>query len=292
MVIEPSFDLAWEFSEGKALVVIEARKGSSTGAGESSSLRSNEDAWRYSEGLAPVKTGNKWGFIDETGDMVIQPGFDDAWWFSEEMAPVRVGGKWGYIDTKGKLVIEPRFDTAYRFSQVGLWCGWVISRATSTSPAKPWWHPSISSLGRLWATGLSSATTGWRNNIDRSGEKVWGAETVVNRPEWRPRAWRPCRPLGRQPRRIPHRFDRLRWRLAHHRTQATDPYPSQLMRMWAAECGGGTWEWGARCGRHAGRRSGTGRHEIRFRRGHNVVVLWGGRTTWLCACARRRRYWR
>ncbi|PJD98885.1 MAG: hypothetical protein CK427_16610 [Leptospira sp.] len=54
-------------------------------------------AYNFSEGFASVSMNNKWGFIDKTGKFVIQPQFDLASNFSEGLARIRIDGNYGYI---------------------------------------------------------------------------------------------------------------------------------------------------------------------------------------------------
>ena len=113
LLIGPQFDRAEEFSEQRALVVFQGKKGFIDESGRLVVPARYDDAWRFSDGLAPVQQDGKWGFINTAGAMVIPPAFDDAWWFSEGLAPVRVGDKWGYVNASGQVVISPGFDVAY-----------------------------------------------------------------------------------------------------------------------------------------------------------------------------------
>jgi hypothetical protein len=85
MVIEPHFDFAGGFSEGRA---------------------------------AAVQDGGelKWGYIDKTGAWVIEPQFYMAYDFSEGLAAVMCLENdvvtYGYIDATGTMVISPRQCTA------------------------------------------------------------------------------------------------------------------------------------------------------------------------------------
>jgi lysophospholipase L1-like esterase len=278
MIIEPRFDLAWEFYEDRALVVVDGRKGFIDLDGRVVVSPQYADAWRFSEGLAGVKTGTKWGFIDPSGRMVIQPGFDDAWWFSEGLAPVRVGSKWGYINTKGKLVIEPQYDTAYRFSQgravvrVGDLEGYIDkSGATIVAPKYQF----------AWAFLRDRALV--RNNgidkyLDRDGTKIWSAAAPAAAPEVETEGAAPLPPASTVDQAKPPIglivFDGDSLTIG---TQATDPYPSQLMRMW----GGGVRWWNLGVGgQGVADMLGDAAEQVDTkydaRRGRNVVVLWGG----------------
>ena len=99
VVIKPQFTLAFDFSEGLAMVAVKEN-----GA-------------------------TKWGYIDKTGAWVIQPHFDSAGFFSEGLAAVgvRTSGtdsdatsitdySWGYIDKTGRVVIPMQYQTADPFS--------------------------------------------------------------------------------------------------------------------------------------------------------------------------------
>jgi hypothetical protein len=47
----------------------------------------------FSEGRAAVMVGKKWGFIGRDGVVVIEPQYDSAWSFSEGIAPVIRGSR-------------------------------------------------------------------------------------------------------------------------------------------------------------------------------------------------------
>lgn len=63
----------------------------------------------FSEGLASVLVNGKSGYIDINGNFVIQPQFDLAMPFSEDLAYVRLNDKLGYIDKSGELVVKPQY---------------------------------------------------------------------------------------------------------------------------------------------------------------------------------------
>lgn len=66
--------------------------------------------WEFEDGLAPVKIGGKWGFIDTKGSIAIDARFEDALWFGFGRAPVKLNGRWGAIDPEGDMRIPPKFD--------------------------------------------------------------------------------------------------------------------------------------------------------------------------------------
>lgn len=95
----------------------------------------------FSEGLAQVMVDRKFGFINKKGEMVIPPRFDahpvgyvwlhryDTSRFSEGLACVSVGDLFGYINKKGDFVIPPQFSHVQEFSE-GM--AWVVTRDAKT----------------------------------------------------------------------------------------------------------------------------------------------------------------
>jgi len=75
IVINPEFDLAMEFSEGLAAVMI--------------FITDTNSRLGYT---------NKWGYIDKTGKMDIKPQFDLAFRFNKESAMVNIGDQWFRIN--------------------------------------------------------------------------------------------------------------------------------------------------------------------------------------------------
>ncbi|MDR0421049.1 MAG: WG repeat-containing protein [Prevotellaceae bacterium] len=69
----------------------------------------------FYEGRASIRQDGKWGFIDKTGEIVIQPEFDGVKNFSDGLAAVKLKGKWGYIDHTGEVVIQAKYYDAYNF---------------------------------------------------------------------------------------------------------------------------------------------------------------------------------
>ena len=278
MVTKPQFDLAWGYFEKMALVVVNGKKGFIDLEGKLVIPCRYEDAWRFSEGLAPVRIGGKWGFIDPSGSMVIQPAFDDAWWFSEGLAPVEVGSKWGYVDTTGKLVIPARFDTARVFSgglavvRVGSYQGYIDKSGTIV--LKP-------SYNLAWGFVRDRALTrlnGIESYIDTAGNKIWEEASPLPKPKVETSGTAPLPPASVAGEPVPPVglivFDGDSLTIG---TQATDPYPSQVMRMW----GPGVRWWNIGIGgqgiadmeSHAAAQVDT---KYDARRGRNVVVVWAG----------------
>ncbi len=66
-----------------------------------------QDADDFSEGRAAVKLNGKWGYIDVNGKMVIRPRYDLAFEFSEGLAWVRTtDNRCYFIDPSGTVVID------------------------------------------------------------------------------------------------------------------------------------------------------------------------------------------
>jgi len=156
VAVEPRFDAAWPFSEGRALVQTGDRFGYIDPAGDVVIEPQFSDAWYFSGGYAPVlvdtnwtfvgldgnvvegtslgitppasgpsvehveldrvRVGSLYGFRNASGQIVIDPRFDQAWHFVDGLARVQVGGKWGFIDRSGRMAIEPAFDVAWDFN--------------------------------------------------------------------------------------------------------------------------------------------------------------------------------
>ena len=74
-----------------------------------------ECAFPFCEGLALVTLGKKQGYIDKNGRIIIGCQFEEARSFSEGFAAVKIGDKWGYIDRAGQIAIAPQFDEAGLF---------------------------------------------------------------------------------------------------------------------------------------------------------------------------------
>ena len=74
-----------------------------------------EEAFQFSEGLACVEMGEKLGYIDKEGNVVIDFQYDCANSFSDGLACVTKDDKTGYIDKDGKYVFEPIYEKATPF---------------------------------------------------------------------------------------------------------------------------------------------------------------------------------
>ena len=151
LVINPQFDYAEDFHEGRAVVCLgkpcswwdaentashsEERWGYIDASGKMVITPQYAKAAEFSEGLASVCTGDcsanptrpfNRGYIDRDGKIVIPMQFGIAANFSEGLAQVCVGkckwkekegysGKFGFIDHSGHFVINPQYDDAFDF---------------------------------------------------------------------------------------------------------------------------------------------------------------------------------
>lgn len=121
IAIPPKFEIARDYSEGLAAVVLDGKLGYIDKHGtfvippmlevDPISIY-REGAYQFSEGLARVSVMHQWGYIDKNGRLLIPPRFDSAENFSDGLARVEVGHKYGYIDVNGRFVIKPQFESA------------------------------------------------------------------------------------------------------------------------------------------------------------------------------------
>lgn len=118
-MIQPQFDLAGDFSEGLAPVLVNDKWGYIDQAGAFVVPPIYEEAYQFQNGLARVATkpsprrayvtASGYGWIDKTGTMVLAAQWDDADDFSEGLAPVMKDGLAGFIDARGDLVVPLKF---------------------------------------------------------------------------------------------------------------------------------------------------------------------------------------
>jgi hypothetical protein len=149
LVINPQFDAAEEFHEGRAAVCLgkpcswyESPKDSRWGfidtSGKVIVTPQYASASFFSEGLAAVCTGDCSGldatktsirgYIDRDGKLAIPMQFGIAMNFKEGLAQVCIGrcnwekdngynGKFGFVDHSGHFVINPQYDNADSFDR-------------------------------------------------------------------------------------------------------------------------------------------------------------------------------
>ena len=123
VVIAPTFALAWDFSEGRAVVRTDGfQKGYIDKTGRIVVKPQFDSASDFSEGLASVGyygPDGRFGYIDSNGAVVVPIQFVFAGDFSEGLAPVNVSAqnRYGFIDHRGVFVIPPKFASARTFSE-------------------------------------------------------------------------------------------------------------------------------------------------------------------------------
>ncbi len=105
------------FSEGLALVKLDAKFGYIDKTGSVVIPIKYDFAYAFSEGLAAITVNENSGYIDKTGKNIIPPVYNYAHEFSEGMAAVNIDGKWGYIDKDGNDVLPIKYDNANEFSE-------------------------------------------------------------------------------------------------------------------------------------------------------------------------------
>lgn len=76
-----------------------------------------DEAFAFSEGLACVEKNGKLGYIDTKNNLVIDFKYDTATSFSEGLASVTLDEKSGYIDKQGNVVIDFKYEIATQFNQ-------------------------------------------------------------------------------------------------------------------------------------------------------------------------------
>lgn len=111
------YDYAGDFSEGLAVVSLDARYGFIDKTGKEVIPPKYDEAGRFSENLAEVELNGKWGFVDKTGKEVVPLKYSDVEDFSEGLATVRRNDKCGYVDKTGKEVVPLKYYVVLDFSE-------------------------------------------------------------------------------------------------------------------------------------------------------------------------------
>ena len=134
VVISPKYTYANDFSEGKAMVVIDNKVCYINKTGKvviSTGLNYNYDAYgwanhgetEFKNGTACVYGPGGWGSINASGKVVIPFQFDEPYFFNEKgMAQVFLNGDMNYINTKGKLIFPTGY-SAIGENKDGTWTG-------------------------------------------------------------------------------------------------------------------------------------------------------------------------
>lgn len=187
VIVEPQFEDADEFFEGRARVSVDGKWGYIGPTGRFVVPPTYDCAENFSEGLARVTVGKKYGYIDKNGRIAVPIKFavhaiTDAPIFRSGLAPAPNpdGEGRGYIDRRGRMVIAPCFLSAQPFSE-GLAC---VRVSTESGPKSGFIDtkgrmviPAIYDACRQFAGGrawvlLGEWDTGTYKLIDRSGRVV------------------------------------------------------------------------------------------------------------------------
>lgn len=172
-VVEPQYEEVGVFSGSLAWVRRGGRCGYIDPSGKEAIPAQFGEAFDFSEGLGLAKfDGGGCGFIDRTGKRAFDATFDAAWPFSEGLACIRQGARCGYVDLKGKVVIEPTFRAARRFSggfaAVKVGRLWGFIDRTGKTIVEPAWE-EVGDFGE----GLARASTGGLfGYVDAAGKVV------------------------------------------------------------------------------------------------------------------------
>jgi hypothetical protein len=117
VVIAPTFDGAWSFSEGVATVDIGKNSAVIDRAGNILFEKKTRVIGECHEGLMVCETARRFSYLDPTGATVFEVTCTAADRFSEGLASVLIKGKIGYIDKTGKMAIPPQFAQAANFHE-------------------------------------------------------------------------------------------------------------------------------------------------------------------------------
>lgn len=104
VVIEPQFDEAYNFSEGRAAVELNERLGFINKLGEVTVDYQFDTVCSYSEGLASVTKNDKCAYINKDGEYDYEFEFEAATSFVDGVALVKKDGKWGYLNRETREI--------------------------------------------------------------------------------------------------------------------------------------------------------------------------------------------
>jgi hypothetical protein len=139
-----------------------------------------DEAHSFSNGRALVKLNDKYGFIDINGREIIKPQFDSACSFSENLASVKINGKYGYIDKEGKPVISPQFDFAYNFSE-GLAKIKVYVKVDPTKDTVEEQYGYIDKAGKQVIPAIFDAASDFQGGVAKVIDSIFNLETYINK---------------------------------------------------------------------------------------------------------------
>ncbi|HEX8529750.1 MAG TPA: WG repeat-containing protein, partial [Cytophagales bacterium] len=116
-LVQPKYDMAYEFRDGLAKVVKNGKSGFVDTTGQEIIPLSFDYVSSFVEGMARFEQDKKWGYLDKKGKVVIAPTYEFAGSFSEGLALVEKKAKKGFIDKKGIAVIPLAYDEILYFSE-------------------------------------------------------------------------------------------------------------------------------------------------------------------------------
>jgi hypothetical protein len=116
LAIEPAYDVACYFSEGRAAVLVDGKWGFIDRKGRTVIAPVFDNAMLFRYGRAAVMQGEKWGFIGRKGHFIIGPTFEQVESFQEKRAAVKMNGKWGFISLEGRYIVTPQMENAWGYS--------------------------------------------------------------------------------------------------------------------------------------------------------------------------------
>lgn len=191
-VIQPQFDFAYEFSEGRAEVTLNHKSGFIDHSGKVAIPTKYHMVWPFTEGLARVRNDfpngtwrtmegdqvayrYQYGFVDRDGNEVIPLQFEQAEYFSEGRAMVVPTNfkLYGIIDKTGRFVHLPEFEDGGLFHEglaracVKHKCGYVDRDGTWVIP--PTFETAGDFHGALARVSWKEGEAGY---IDRTGKTV------------------------------------------------------------------------------------------------------------------------
>lgn len=143
-------DLPYEkvksFNGGMSLVVKNGKYGFIDKSGDLVVDTTFDYAYPFSDGLALVYNGrlSKYGlpesgdysFIDTKGNVAFKNDWESVDSFSSGVARISINGKYGYINTSGKIVVKPEWDWADFEATEGRACVFIGSLTKYNSPDK------------------------------------------------------------------------------------------------------------------------------------------------------------
>ena len=118
VIIKPTFDFAYEFSEGKAVVRIDSKCYAINNKGDILfDVPCDRSVGYTNNRLRAFNDQGLGGYIDENGVWIIKPKFTSAWEFYEGRAKVGLNGKIGFIDTLGNIIVPIIYDESEFYKQ-------------------------------------------------------------------------------------------------------------------------------------------------------------------------------